>query len=422
MKYSVVITCCLVAVALGCVEPALADDKLTAKTFAGADGKLNERQAALYIAYRDKEPLSKFLAPGETTLDSKKIVAALTDKLDDLRSLTGHEVPWTWQELDAIAATKAAETELPAWKKIKALTAEEKFGKDGNGGSLGPIRLRKSSADLTKSLKDAKGATVGFSDNFLLQGSGAWNSEGALDYPIKLNWQGKPGQSIELEIGPATEWKLAEVQGNGKKDIQELNFSVPLTAYVSPGRRRMTGTYEENIAAAGDTIFSALWVIQGKPYFQTDFGFRHEIYGVEASAEFVGGLLGSNLYLGGFQNIGDSGLQYQLRAIPKLDYSATERAGPHTSRKVGDDWFRAGGMLSLDLRLGGKLINPLDFGVSYQFLGTLSGTGDFSDLFKTHATWWLTENAGVTLEYSRGDTPVADQKIDLLTLGLEVKY
>jgi hypothetical protein len=45
-------------------------------------------------------------------------------------------------------------------------------------------------------------------------------------------------------------------------------------------------------------------------------------------------------------------------------------------------------------RFGGKLINPLDFGVSYQFLSTLSGTGDFSDLFKAHATWWLTENAG----------------------------
>lgn len=421
MKPRIAIAYCTVLGLLGSVLSATCADKITAKTFAGADQKLNQQEAAFYIVYRDKEPLSKFLLPGHMTLDPKKIVVAMADKLDDLRSLTGHGPPWTWQELDAIVA-QTAKVESPAWKKISGITTQAELGKGGADGSLGPVRLRKSVADLTKGLKDAKGATLGYSDNRLLGGNGAWNAEGALDYPIKLIRQGGPGQSIELEVGPATEWKLAEVQGNGKKDVQELTFSLPMTVYASPGRTRMTGTYDENIAAAGDRIFSALWVIQGKPYFQTDFSFQHEIYGVEASAEFVGGLLGSNVYLGGFQDIGNSGLQYQLRAIPKLDYSETERVGPHTARKKGDGWFRAGGTVSLDLRLGGKSVNPLDLGVSYQFLGTLSGSGDFSDLFKAHATWWLTENAGITLEYSKGDTPVADKKIDLLALALEVKY
>ena len=422
MKSVIAITYCAGLALLGSLLSASAADKFTARTFAGADQKLNQQEAAFYIVFRDKEPLSKFLSPGEMTLDPKKVVAAMADKLDDLRSLTGHGSPWTWQELDAVAAQTAKVESLPAWEKISGVTTKAELGKGGANGSLGPFRLRKTSADLTKALKDASGATIGYSDNRLLQGNGAWNAQGALDYPVKVIHQGGSGQSIELEVGPAVEWNLAQVQGNSKKDVQALTFSLPMTVYASPGREKMTGTYEENIAAAGNEIFSALWVIQAKPYFQTDFSFQQEIYGVEASAEFVGGLLGSNIYLGGFQNIGKSGLQYQLRAIPKLDYSETERGGLYTTRKKGDDWFRAGGTVSLDLRLGGKSFNPLDFGVSYQFLDTLSGSGDFSDLFKAHATWWLTENAGITLEYSKGDTPVADKKIDLLTLGLEVKY
>jgi hypothetical protein len=184
----------------------------------------------------------------------------------------------------------------------------------------------------------------------------------------------------------------------------------------------MTGTYEENIAAAGRTISSALWVFQAKPYFQTDFSFQDEIYGASASAEFVGGVFGSQLYIGGFQNLGPSGLQYQLRVIPKLDYSVTERGGPYTDRKPGDDWFRLGGTFSLDLRLGGESFNPLDFGVSYSLLQTVSGSGGYSGLFKTHVTWWVSENIGPSLEYTKGETPVADKPIDLLALTLELKY
>jgi hypothetical protein len=399
-----------------------ADEKITAKTFAGPDGKLNEQQAAFYIVYRDKEPLSKVLSPGETKLDPKKVVASMADKLDDLRTTTGHTSPWTWQELDAAAAkTKAAEG--PPWKKIEGITKAGQIGKNGAQGSFGPFRLRQSAADFPKDLKDAKGATIGYSDNRLVSGNGAWNSQGALDYPIKLIQQGNlAGQSLEFDIGPATEWKLAEAQGTSGKNVQELTFSFPLTAYLSPGRSKMTGSYEENMATADNQIFSALWIFQTKPYFQTDFSIQHEIYGVTASAEFVGGAFGLPLYLGAFQDLGATGLQYQLRAIPQLDYSETARGGLYTTRKAGDDWLRVGGTVSLDIRLGGTSSNPLDLGISYQFLGTVSGSGDFSDLLKTHATLWLTENTGLTLEYSKGDTPVADKTIDLLALSLEVKY
>ena len=426
MKLNIATACYAIQALLGLAISAHAAEKFTAKNFAGTNWKLDRQEAAFYIVYRDKEPLSKFMVPGQMTLDPKKVVAAMGDKLDDLRSKTGHGAPWTWQELDARFPAKMTERDkdaaLPEWKKIEGFTIEKKLGEDGASGSLGPFRLRKSAEDLTKKLKDSRGATVGFSNDRSVGGGGVWNTEGALDYPIKLIRQGGLGESTELEIGPAIEWKLAQVQGVPKRDVEELTFSLPTTIYASPGGRKMTGTYEENIVNAGIKNYSALWVIQGKPYFQTDFSGGYEIYGAEASAEFVGNLFGSPIVLGGFHNMGTSGLQYQLRVIPKLDFSTTERVGVHTTRKEGDDWMRAGATVSLDFRLGGEVFNPLDIGVSYQFLGALSGSGNYSELFKPHATWWLSESAGLTLEYSKGDTPVADKSIDLLTLGLEFKY
>jgi hypothetical protein len=396
-----------VVVSLICVGCSVKAAELTAQTFAGADGKLNREQAAYYLAYRDKKPLSKFLAPGEMTLNGRKILAAMGDELDDLQSKTHHEAPWTWQELDAIAGAGAAKSEDAPWKKLSGFTEKKEFGDRTRHSRFGPFRLRKNSAELAKDVKDAKGATLGFTNDRLSEGNGAWNTQGILNYPIGFRREGGAGtgESITLEAGPAIEWKLAEVQGNSKKDVQELGFNVPTTIYLTPG-----------------SDVPALWVMQGKPYFQTDFSGGYRIYGFEASAEYVGALFGSPLGVGGFENIPGSNMQYQLRTIPKIDYSETERAGKYTTRKVGDDWFRIGGMVSLDLRLGGKNFNPLEIGVAYQLLETVSGSGGFSDLFVAHGTWWVSANTAITLEYSKGDTPVADKAIDLITLGLEFKY
>jgi hypothetical protein len=199
--------------------------------------------------------------------------------------------------------------------------------------------------------------------------------------------------------------------------VEELGFAVPVTAYWSPGSSKT----DPNDRV--DRALSRLVVLQAKPYFNTDFSFRHEIYGLEASTEFVGSLFGSRVVvLGGFQNIGNSGIQYQLRVLPKLDYSVTEQTGIHTSRKDDDDWVRVGGLASFDIRLGAASYTPLDFGVSYQLLQSLSGTGGYSSLFKAHATWWLSENIGLMLEYAEGETPVADKDVDLTTLGVQLKF
>jgi hypothetical protein len=46
----------------------------------------------------------------------------------------------------------------------------------------------------------------------------------------------------------------------------------------------------------------------------------------------------------------------------------------------------------------------------------------YSHLFSAHSTLWFVKNFGKTLQYSKGETPVAAQPTDLVSLGLEFKY
>lgn len=410
-----------IIIIFGLSTSVLAAEKLTAKSFAGTDEKLDEQEAALYLVYLDKTPLSELMDPGEITLNPKKVLNIKQDRLVDLERLTNRKAPWPWKQLDDLfqdrpEISKVGES-LQVLKKIDGLTKEKIISKDGS--TIGPFILRKNSAELTQSLSNAKGATLAYSKNNLKSGSGVLNSDGILDYPIKWNlWEGETGsgKSLRMVLDFASEWKLAQVQNDPKKEVEELTFSVPLTFHLSPGLLT-TGDSDHNKKNA----YGALFILQSKPYFVTDFSFRDEIYGVEANAEYVGHLLGlPQLYMGGFMRIVD-GFYYKLRLIPKLDYSTTVRSGIHTTREEDDDWFRLGGTGSLDLRLYLQTINALDAGVSYQLFQAVSGSGGYSYLFEAHATFWLSENIGLKIEYSKGDTPVADNPIDLIFLGLEFK-
>jgi len=418
--YCLLITVIVLSVVISVAE---ASERVSAKNFSGADGVLNEQEAAWYLAHFYNEPLSKFLSPGEWTVDSNKVLDAMQDRIDDLVSLTGHDAPWSWQELDASAQDKTvARSSVPGWKKISGLTVEKKVGKDKAKTSLGSIQLRKNESELNKAIANSKGLTLGFSDNRLLNGGGVWNTEGIIGYPIKFNFQFGSGRSTELSVTPAVGWHLAETQGKKNYDINDLTFSIPVVMYFSPGMERNRDPKEEDISVNGGKGFSRLWLVTMRPYFQTDFDFQHKIHGFGLSAEYVGFIFGSDFYMGGFTNIPSTGWQYQLRAVPAFDYSKTDEIGIYTSREAEKNWLRLGGLISFDLRTGTFASHSLDIGTSYRFFEASSSGGISSDLFSSYMTWWLSENAGVTLQYSRGKTLVALQKIDLVTLGFELKY
>jgi len=412
-------------------------ETLSAKKFADKNGILNKHATLSYLVFRDKVPASAFLKPGEFSAPDSRVEEAVGDTLNDLTTQIGHGPPFRWQDIDKVSPPKLskadAEAAAPGWQKIEYLTKKKEIKEnDVLVGSIGPLRLRKDSTQAGKPLDEATGAKIGYADNRLVKGNGAWNSQGALLYPITREWDGRDssgrsnGSYFLFETTPAISWQLAETEDRlPAKDVQDLKFSVPITLSYAPPAQRRQGRFDESAHHARRDVNL---VAQVEPYFDTDFGFRHEIWGVTASLEYVGPV--GPFYLGGFTglintkpestNIG-SLLMCRVRVRPLLDYSATERGGPHTSRSEGDDWFRLGGEASFDLRFGGKK-NPLDVGISYRFMYTESGDSDFAELLKYHATLWLSPNVGLTAEYQRGDTSVSDKKIDLVTLGLELKY
>ncbi len=355
---------------------ALAGTKVSAKDFADPKTqKLDVNRAAFYLMYYYDVPASKFLdkKTNQISLDTLNVVKVMGGKLNNLTSeySGGHPAPWTPKELDA------------------------KFYKMPNPSTNGDgFRLRGNSSDLSANFKDSKGTTIGFSRNALPAGKNTWNSEGAFGYYR---------ENSSVPLLPAITWKLNKVEGvPAAQNTEDLNFSIPVIKYFNQGHLK----------------------VLAKPYFQTDFSIDYKIFGAEASAEYNGDIPVIGIHTGGYYWMGmdsNSNWRYKVIIIPKIDYSATNQEGVHTTRKKGDDWFRAGGLASLDFQVIDKI--PFNVGVSYDFLQSVGGNGSNGHEFSTYGTYWVNDkkNVALTLKYTKGTTLVAAEKVDLLTFGLEFK-
>ncbi|NTW70412.1 MAG: hypothetical protein HGB23_11330 [Chlorobiaceae bacterium] len=359
--------------------------EVAAKTHDDPNEELYETEAAYYFLghFRSTKRFYKeFFDSGGTDKDTAKVVL-LMKKNFYLKRATKHDAPWTVQELDKIYLQKK--------------------------GSPFSVSLSGDLSDLTQYDDSAiKTATFELSKDNLNSGRAAWKTEGLIGYYYHVDDNhGNERASVDWKIGfPVVAWKLDKKQGvPSDTNIDELQFSLPINVIVAP-----------------KTQHSSLWVLQARPYYQTDFAFGYTIFGGELLVEPTGRVPGLPLYVGGYQNIWPNyDVQYQLRMIPKLDYSVTNRSGAHTTRAVGDDWVRAGGMASLYLRLGGSV--P-DVGVSFETLQNVQGNSKIFNLFKADATFWLNNNKSVSLKgtYYKGTTLEAGQKIDSVTFGLGVRY
>jgi hypothetical protein len=382
----------------------------SAEEFADAKGRVSEAKAREYLVRSGRVPVAKVLAAKGLSIDPAKVKA----ETEDMISVWKHDLgapPWRWQDLDL-----PKEQEDPPRKLHPGITTPKTWeAKDGvkTSGSRGPFRLRKNLDEAAKptvnadgsptdDLKGTKGATIGFQNNRLLKGNGAWNSEGALAYPIEWARERAAGGSTVWTLLPAVTWKIAESETPTAKDVEELAFHCSINAYR---------TFPWNGGLS----------LQVDPYYNTDFSWDHEIYGATASLEYIGDVLG-DFSVGGYKWLyKGSSLAYQARLIAKLDYSEVGATGQHTTRTKEDDWLRAGGLASLDLRFG-KSKRPIEVGASYEFKCDLQGKGGSGSLFDAHVTWPLSDYTGLTLKYQKGDEPVSDQKIDQITLGMEFKY
>lgn len=414
---------------------------------------------------------------------SKRAYGPLSDSLYGFRTaLNGKSPPYTPSEVERLLPpTPSAATQyekLPRWRKIPVITeplqkntdyisyTEKPGGRlqtyEGTTGdiieqktalkadktvspssfyqvrrsSIGPLRLRRTvdsimdyrldkfnwdswlkteTTIMPPDLLAAPGAKIGYSDNRLERGNGAWSAEGALVLPLHSidnplapsDGSGieKPGTTTWIgHAGLAVSWKIEEQEKPNTQDIDELKLSIPLGAGYS-------GTLGE-------------FFIGTEPYYQTDTDFDGGIVGATASFEYSAGE-----YLGTFgklTTLGARDLSMRIRAIGLVDYSDVRDTSPYIKRTLDDDWFRLGAQFSIEFGLFPtdtlSKQPPITIGASYRFMQEVGDdNGGYSDFFKANATLWLSPNAGLTLEYQKGETPVADKDIDLITLGLELK-
>ena len=293
-----------------------------------------------------------------------------------------------------------------------------------SGSSIGPLRIRRTTGDINtrsdaiqtdgpdEKIRDAKGAKISYSDNRLKSGSGAWSSEGAVYMPFI--WSAQPTLTTDYRFGfsPAVSWNIQEQQGAGKADVDELKFSVPIHADFGGGPN---GRY---------------WTTVLEPYYHTDTDFDGSIWGSTASLAFRGPVFGDDgphaFSLNTWKFLTRNSTSYKFGLKGLIDYSETHSTSPFSKRKKDDDWLRAGleAGFSLGLFREDEMPDksPLVLNVGYKFLDSWSGDGGYSDLWNVSLTYWVSDYVGFTGEYQKGETPVAKEEIDLITLGLEWRY
>ncbi|QJE99104.1 hypothetical protein [Luteolibacter luteus] len=437
-------------VALACPHPLLAADKIDIGEYASLSEeqtydyliKLSKKQGEFKTLAAKREAVIVHVSYVERHLGKPPYnAAALRKLLDDETKLEKYDARPRYEKIPPItepisqtekidSATRQAyqfgPTVRDRLEQEKALAARSKpiDPEDllySHGNSVGPFRLRRTTGDINtrsnglqldgpdEKIRDAKGAKIAYSDNRLKDGSGAWNSEGVLYMPFVRAVEKSSGTDYRIGVAPAVSWNIQEQQGAGKSDVDELKFSAPF--------------YWDTGGAKG------YWTTILEPYYQTDTDFDGAIWGGTASLSFRGAALGTGrkgLYLNDWQFFAGNSASYKIGLKGLIDYSETHATSPYSKRKLDDDWLRAGLDASFSLGLfrekGMPEKSPLVLNVGYKFLDAFSGDGGYSDMWNVSLTYWVNDYVGFSGEYQKGETPVAKEEIDLITLGLELRY
>ena len=293
---------------------------------------------------------------------------------------------------------------------IPGLYAESRKLTNGVNGSLSPFVLRKTADDWSSDLKKAQGAKITYSDDRESHKT-TWSTEGALIYPLAFSDdytaydREKPIRSERWLLLPAVGWNVNKTAQTAKSDIEELQWQVPVV-------------WSANHVGLGWLRNSELALT---PYVLTDFSFKGLVEGFSVGySAYVfdnGSGFGINT---GYKGLGNSPLMYRLGLVPALDYNHLSSTSRFISRTDHDDYVRWGGKLEAGLITKGY--PSLESVVSYQPMIGIAGAPDYSYLLSLSGKLWLNKYAGFSVDYQRGNTPVAQKDIDLLTAGLEVKF
>jgi hypothetical protein len=277
-------------------------------------------------------------------------------------------------------------------------------------GSAGPVRLRKTADDWRANADDSQGATLAYSHNSK-DNKTAWASEGSLIYPILLSGDNTADdresgvRSWWLWMLPSMSWKVNKIDQTDDSDIEELLYQIPIVWSANHTGLGWLRNSEFKLA----------------PYMHTDFSLDGLVLGTSISyVPYVFDSVSGLALNAGYKGLGKTPFRYRTGLTPTVDFNHLCSDSQYIKREDNDDYLRAGGKAEAGIITKGY--PSLEFVASYQAFAGLIGAPDQSDLMSLAGKLWFNENMGLSIEYQRGETPIAQKDIDLAIMGLELKY
>ncbi len=290
----------------------------------------------------------------------------------------------------------------------------QSFKSEDNNTEYGPIKIRQKVEDWRiKDITKVNGASISYFDD-RIENSGTWATQGSIIYPIVGTKQRKNPTSS----GPVyEEWALLpSIQWARDTNQNELSFKLPISYYVSHtvNRKRDTSGKLVGLSEWNDNFYVT-------PFYMTDFSFEGAMIGVELTYEpiiQVGSQFQTGSWISPFEN---SDIAYLFRVIPGINYSRVLSESSFIERKENDGKLAITAKLELGFMPFGENI-PWEihgtYDLSYDFTGDSNA---YLDKWTANTTWWITDNVGLDLKYEKGDTPLTEKEIDLVTLNFEFR-
>ncbi len=390
--------------------------EVTPDQFAGSDGLLDEKELIEFLLVHNKksfqdvweqEPSSREIANEGGNLEQAKKKKLLKWKLLEIKDTERSIGPYTPQQIQPKQIDSTVEYTKPGLFGKPRISKDEKT-------KYGPIRLRQKFEDWDKELVSIGGASISYSSN-QIDKTETWGSQGSIIYPIahykeRISPDEEGVVSSELALLPSIQWKYTSAA-----DIENLAFKLPV--YYSALHNIVP-----NLDASGNPTGLVSWLSEFyfSSFYLTDFNFDGAMLGAELTYEPI--LSISGFKTGSWVNLfKKSDIVYLFRVMPGLNYSRVLSESSFIDREENDDMFAITGSLELRFKLFGSS-SPWEIYSTYDLIYDLNGDSDgYSEIFEVGSTWWFTDNVGLELKYEKGDTPLTNEEIDLVTLNLQLR-
>lgn len=259
------------------------------------------------------------------------------------------------------------------------------------------ILLRSKMEDLDVAFDKATPSNFAYAHNFENQAD-SWSAKGV--GAIRFQESGEQIYSLTASVA-------FDRLTNNKDASKETNSLIPRVqgALTVPGDPSFIQLHQFRLAAAYGTDFDLESKVPA-----AEFDYEPTIFGLAVGVAHP------------LANVVD----YRWRVIAHGEFGRVVDAGgkPDLLKIEDSEFLRVGPKLQLELWPSHAALSRLSFTLGYTHLNDVLNDCDSSDLFTALAKWQLDDkgNYFLTLDYRHGDTPLVQEKTNVFTLGVGVRF